>query len=132
MSNLQAAVEVAQLERLDEFIARKRRMLQDYNFFYPGLLMLKIFIGYTVLCSRTIYLLTRKKSCLVCVIIILGAVRSSGQSMNNLFFERWAICWGILPHSRKDCTTRIDLPSGLGLTDEQIGQVAHILRKILL
>lgn len=36
MSNLQAAVGVAQLERLDEFVARKRRMGQLYNEKFGG------------------------------------------------------------------------------------------------
>ena len=37
MSNLQAAVGVAQLERLDEFVGRKRRMGQRYNQLLAGL-----------------------------------------------------------------------------------------------
>lgn len=142
MSNLQAALGVAQLERLDEFVARKRRMGRRYRELLreiPGLLHPVAETEY----AENIYW-------------VYGLVMEDGvpftpeDIMNRLAEHRigtrpffWPMHeqpvfrkMGLFQEDAFPVAERLArrgfyIPSGLALTDEQMEQVALALREVL-
>ena len=98
MSNMQAAVGVAQLERLDEFVARKRRMGLLYTKLLgevPGLELPpseapgadNIYWVYGVVLKDDVPF-DASEAMSVLRLVASGRGRSSGQCMSSPFFER--------------------------------------------
>lgn len=138
MSNLQAAVGVAQLERLDQFVDRKRRMGQRYHERLAGLAGLQLPV------DRTEY---AENGYWVYGVVLGEELASNAQEMmqhlgqrgvgTRSFFwplhqqpalNRLGICHQTpLPVAERLAQRGFYLPSGLSLTDEEIDAVAKIV-----
>jgi len=142
MSNLQAAVGVAQLERLDEFVARKRRMGGRYN------ARLRDLAGVQLPLEGTSY----AKNIYWVYGIVLGdeIPFDAPEAMNRLKrlgVETRPFFWpmheqpvlrklGVFGNERFPVAERLArrgfyIPSGLALTDEQMDRVCGTLREVL-
>jgi perosamine synthetase len=142
MSNLQAAVGVAQLERLDEFVSRKRAMGKLYTELLADIPNIQLPLAQTDYADNIYWVYG----------IVLGdevpfdaKVAMSKLAAVNIGTRPFFWCMHEQPVLRKmglfagvSCPVSERLarrgfyvPSGLALTDEQIKQVATILRSIL-
>lgn len=142
MSNLQAAVGVAQLERLDEFIARKRRMGAAYLQELADVPGLQLPVAQTPYAENIFWVFG--------VILEENAPFDAAEAMKRLatrgvstrpFF--WPMHeqpvfrqMGLFAGEAHPCSERLArrgfyLPSGLALTDSQIEQVVAAMREIM-
>ena len=142
MSNLQAAVGVAQLERLDEFVSRKRQMGSRYQE------LLRSLPGIQLPCSSTAY----AENVYWVFGLVLGDsipfdAREAMKRMHGLGIGCRPFFWpmheqpvflkmGLFQSETYPVAERIArrgfyLPSGLALTDEMIQRTASVLREIL-
>lgn len=142
MTNLQAAVGVAQLERLDEFVARKRRMGARYTEAFSGL------PGVQLPLARTDYADN--------IYWVFGMVLDDDHPMDAAEAMRRLAAEGIgcrpffapmheqpvlrrrglfegdsHPVSERLYRQGFYIPSGMALTDGQMDQVAGAVRKVL-
>ena len=142
MTNLQAAVGLAQLERLDEFVARKRRSFARYMDLLSDVRGIQLPVASTAFAENINWVFG----------IVLddalemdasGAIqRLAGQGIGTRPFF-WPIHeqpvyrrMGLFLGEKHPCAERIArrgfyLPSGLALTEEQIARVAESVRRIL-
>ena len=135
MTNLQAAVGVAQLERIDEFIRRKRRIAELYDAQLgdvPGVQLpaqrqgcTNVYWMYSIL-VRPPYARSRDE--------LIAALRSRGIDSRPFFHPL-----DTLPHYRGNSVRPvaedlsrcgINLPSFPSLTDEQVAYVAATIREL--
>ncbi len=142
MTNLQAAVGLAQLERLDASVARKRRIFQRYTELLGGLTRLQLPLGETEYASNINWVYG--------VVLDDDVPFEAPEAMRRLaalgvgtrpFF--WPMHeqpvyrrMGLFANERHPCAERIArrgfyLPSGLALTDEQMDRVAEAVRETL-
>lgn len=142
MTNLQAAVGVAQLERLDEFVARKRRMGARYTEAFASL------PGVQLPLARTDYADN--------IYWVFGMVLDDYRGMDAAEVMRRLAAEGVgsrpffAPMHEQPVLRRLGLfdgeshpvserlyrqgfyiPSGMALTDEQMDQVIGAVRKVL-
>lgn len=142
MSNLQAAVGVAQLERLDEFVSRKRRMGKLYTELLANVPGIRLPLAETDY-AKNIYW--------VFGIVLNAELPFDAEAVmkklaeQNIDTRPFFWCMHEQPVFRKmnlfagvDCPVAENLarrgfylPSGTALTDGQINQVAEVLRGIL-
>ena len=142
MTNLQAALGVAQLERLDEFVARKRAMGAQYNDFLEGVSGIQlplprtdfaenIYWVYGVLLDDSIgfraddairRLSEKGIGCrpFFCPMNLQPVLRRMG------FFDGESY-----PGAERMYQQGFYLPSGMALTDEKIERVANAVREML-
>ncbi len=142
MSNLQAAVGVAQLEQVHEFVTKKRAMGALYNELLAGT------NGIQLPLPRTLY---AENIYWVYGVVLQDSVKADASTI----MEKLAECqigtrpffWGIheqpvflnmglyrnehYPVAERIARRGFYLPSGLGLTEEQMRISAHTLKKIL-
>jgi perosamine synthetase len=142
MTNLQAALGVAQLERLTEFVARKRRMGQLYTELLGDMPSIQLPLAQTDY-ARNIYWVYG---------IILGAevsfdatvaierLAAKGVGIRPFFWpmheqpvlRRLGFCTGArCPVSERMARRGFYVPSGLALTEAQIREVAGAIREVL-
>ena len=140
MTNLQAALGVAQLEQLDKFISRKREIGQKYTSLLSGLPGIQLPLPSTTY-SDNIYW-------------VYGIVTEHEETTNQIVKELSARQIGTRPFfwcmheqpvfqkmglfrnekypvAEKLARQGFYIPSGLGLTDNEIDTVAHELRQII-
>jgi perosamine synthetase len=142
MTNLQAAVGVAQLERLDEFVTRKRRMGSSYQTLLKGLPGIRLPLARTDYAENIYW--------------VFGIVLDDEHPLDAVETMRRLTADGIAcrpffcPMHMQPALIRIGLfkgesypvaemlyrrgfyiPSGLGLTEAQITQSAAVVRKVL-
>ncbi|NJM72938.1 MAG: DegT/DnrJ/EryC1/StrS family aminotransferase [Scytonema sp. RU_4_4] len=142
MSNLQAAIGVAQLERLDEFVARKRRMGQIYTELLADILDVQLPLPLTKYATNIYW---------VYGLVLKDNVPFEAQeAMQRLALQKIAtrpFFWcmheqpvfkkmGLFeeescPVAEKIARRGFYIPSGLALTDEQMTWVALAVKKIL-
>lgn len=142
MSNLQAALGVAQLERLDEFVSRKRRMGQRYtelladipgiqlplprtdyaeNIYWVYGLVLKDEVPFDA--AKAMRLLAEHQ---------IGTRPFFGPMHEQPVFRKMGLFHGESYRVAERIARRgFYIPSGMALTDEQIERVADIVKKIL-
>jgi len=106
MSNLQAAVGCAQLERLDYFVAHKHKMAHIIRLYsqtspacncrFPRFLTLKTYIGFMVLCCAMKFHLTPRRRCGGLQQRVWERARSFGRCMSSPYSG----AWGCLKASR--------------------------------
>lgn len=142
MSNLQAAIGVAQLERLDEFVARKRRMGQLYTELLSNIPGLQLPVPQTDYAANIYWVYG----------IVLEddvsfdakeAMRRLGQYKigtrpffwpmhEQPVFRKMGLFEGeSCPVAERIARRGFYIPSGLALTDEQVERVAQVLVEIL-
>lgn len=142
MSNLQAALGVAQLERLDEFIARKRRMGQRYTELLSDIPGLQLPIQQTDYAENIywVYGLVLKDEVPFDALDVMQRL-SQHQIGSRPFF--WSIHEqpvfqkiGLFAEESYPVAERIArrgfyIPSGIAITEQQMEKVASVLRKVM-
>ncbi|BAZ23814.1 DegT/DnrJ/EryC1/StrS aminotransferase [Kalymmatonema gypsitolerans NIES-4073] len=142
MSNLQAAIGVAQLERLDEFIARKRRMGQVYTELLAGIPSIQLPLLQTEYATNIYW---------VYGLVLKDEVPFEAQEVMQRLGQKkigtrpffWCMHeqpvlrkMGLFEGESYPVAERIArrgfyIPSGLALMDEQIEQVVLAVKEIL-
>ena len=141
MTNLQAAVGLAQLERLDEFVPRKRRMFARYTELLSGVPALQLPVAETSFASNINWVFG--------VVIRDGVPFDADEAMGRLAEKKigtrpffWPMheqpvyrTMGMFkgesyPHAERIARRGFYLPSGLALTDDQMIRVAEAVREV--
>lgn len=142
MSNLQAALGVAQLERLDEFVARKRRMGARYKDLLSGIAGLQLPLAATDFASNIYWVFG--------VVLNDDVDFDAKEAMDRLgqlgigtrpffwpmheqpVFRKMGMFGGEShPVSERIARRGFYLPSGMALTDGQIDRVAVAMREVM-
>ena len=142
MTNMQAALGLAQIERLDEFINKKRSMGKKYNALLKGLNNIQLPLKETSYSENIywIYGLVLDENFLVNADSIMEKLKKSGIGTRPYF-------WPIhnqpvlkkldlfkndsFPVAERIARKGFYIPSGLGLTDSEINRVSSELWAIL-
>jgi len=142
MSNLQAAVGVAQLERLDEFVARKRRMGQRYTEQLAGVTGLRLPLSSTEY-AENIYWVYGVVLDDAVAMDAAEAIRRLGEQLVGTRPFFWPMHeqpvfrrMGLFQDDQHPVAERIArrgfyLPSGLALSDAQLDSVCSAVRHVL-
>ena len=142
MTNLQAALGVAQLERLDEFIERKRNMGRRYNTLLSDLPEIQLPIAETNYAENIYWvypiLLTDKLAFDANSIMTKLGSRGIGTrpffwpiNKQPVFNKQRMFLGESYPTSEFIARKGFYIPSGMAITDEQIHYVVSELRSIL-
>jgi perosamine synthetase len=128
MSNLAAAVALAQLEQIDTLIASRRRVAKLYDQCFAGMDIFKerpnetcVYWRYQLLVDNNIQLVEQLKTQGI-------ESRPIFTLMNNHPFYNNTVS---LPNSELVSSRGIDLPSGPALTDQQVKYVADTVKALL-
>lgn len=128
MSNLAAAVAVAQLERVDEIIARRRRVAELYNseFQSKGIETVQT-SDFGVYWRYQIFVDDNEK--------LVNRLAEQGVEARTIFKpmhkHRYYQSKDVFPNAEAISKRGVDLPSGPALTDEQVHQVIKAVRQSL-
>ena len=141
MTNLQAAIGLAQLERLDEFLFRKREIGQHYQRLLAGLSDIKLPLDYTDYAENLYWVFGLVISeHLGTAESIIKKLSSLGVGSRPFFFpmhqqpvlrEMGFFPGESYPNSERIYRQGLYLPSGLALTDEQINRSADAIHSLL-
>ncbi len=142
MSNLQAAVGVAQLERLNEFVARKRCMGRRYTELLTGVPGLQLPLASTHYAENIywVYGVVLDDDLLADAAEAMARLHAAGIGTRPFFwpmheqpvFHRMGMFQGErYPVAEQLARRGFYLPSGLALTDEQIEQVCQVVQEQL-
>ena len=142
LTNLQAALGLAQLERLDEFVERKRQMGRRYTEELQDLASLQLPIAKTDYAENIywVYGLVLKDSVPFDAKEAMQRLTQQGIGTRPFFwpmheqpvFKKMGLFGGTsCPVAERLARRGFYIPSGLALTDEQIAQVADAVRKVL-
>lgn len=142
MSNLQAAVGVAQLERLDEFVGRKRRMGQRYNELLAGLPDVQLPLPKTETAENIywVYGLVLENSKVFDAEEAMGRLGKNGIGCRPFFcpmhlqpvFRDMNLFHGEeYPIADRLYQKGFYIPSGLALSEDQLDRVALAVRDVL-
>jgi perosamine synthetase len=142
MSNLQAAVGCAQLERLDEFVERKRRMGKRYNELFSSLTSCLLPLASTPYAENIywVYGIVLNDEVPFDAAEAMRRLAAAGIGTRPFFwpiheqpvFRRMGLFVGErLPVAERLARRGLYVPSGLALTEEQIKEVARVAREVL-
>lgn len=142
MTNLQAAVGVAQLERLDEFLARKRRMGARYQNLLADLPGVQLPLPATEYAENAYWVFGVVLDDSVDFDASEAMARLAARGIGSrpffwpmheqpVFGKRGLFSGQRLPHAERIARRGFYLPSGLALTEQQIDECAGALRQIL-
>ena len=137
MTNLQAALGVAQLERIDNFIARRRKMAETYNSLLRGVdgvtlhpempWATNVYWFYSILIDKKRYGIGRDE--------LIVKMSGNGVETRPFFYPIHS-----MPPYKKYAANRrfyvaeklsssgMNLPSSVKLTEEQVNQVAQLIK----
>lgn len=143
MTNLQAALGVAQLERLDEFVVKKRQIGQWYNSLLKGIAGLQLPLEKVDYSDNIywVYGLLIDKNLKINAIEIMNQLNEFGIGSRPFFypmhnqpvFKKMGMFKNVkLPNSDYLSEKGFYIPSGLGLTFDQAVFVSNKLREIML
>ncbi|MFC1605835.1 DegT/DnrJ/EryC1/StrS family aminotransferase [Pseudomonadota bacterium] len=142
MTNLQAAVGIAQLERLGESVRRKREIGQFYNEALAGLEQLQLPLPVTPYAENIywVYGIVLKESCLLDAATMIEQLARSGVGARPFFWpmhEQPVLRrMGLVDDERYPVAERLArrglyLPSGLGTSDKDLATVVEAVKGIL-
>jgi perosamine synthetase len=141
LTNLQAALGVAQLERIDEIVARKRWMGQTYNRFLKDIDGLKlppeepwarnVYWMYGVVLSEKIGMDASRFAQLLEQRGIETRPFFLGMHEQPAFHKRGLFVGENYPIAERLARRGLYLPSGLALTEEQLTVVCEAVRELL-
>lgn len=142
MTNLQAAVGMAQLERLDEFVTRKRQMGQRYTELLGNVPGLELPVSYTDYAENIywVYGIVLKDEIPFDAAEVMSRLREHKIGTRPFFwpmheqpvFHKMGLLKGEShPVAERIARRGFYLPSGLGLTSEQIERAAKTLQEVL-
>ena len=142
MTNLQAAIGLAQLERLDEFIEKKRRIGELYSYLLKDFQNIQIPLSKTNY-ARNIYwvygivLLDKKANNALSMIKRFESVKIETRPffypmhLQPVFQKMGMFKNKSLPNSERLANQGFYLPSGVGIKKEEIETVARYLKQFL-
>ncbi|MDY7013070.1 MAG: DegT/DnrJ/EryC1/StrS family aminotransferase [Cyanobacteriota bacterium] len=141
MSNLQAAVGLAQIERLDEFVARKRSMGQRYTELLADVPALELPLPKTDYAENIywVYGIVLKDEVPFDATEAMKRLRQYSIGSRPFFwgmheqpvFQKMGLFKGVsCPVAERLARRGFYLPSGLALTDEQLKTVVEAVRKV--
>jgi UDP-4-amino-4,6-dideoxy-N-acetyl-beta-L-altrosamine transaminase len=140
MTDIQAALGVSQMERLDAFIERRRELAAEYDKAFSGLPIITPWQMPYVSSSYHLYpVRIRESDCGKTQRQVYDALRQNGVAANlhyipvhrQPYYEAMGFCAGDFPEAERYHQEAISLPMYAALTDDQQAQVIEILRKIL-
>lgn len=143
MTNLQAAIGVAQFERIDSFISKKRWIGEMYNDLLGDISVLNLPIESNEYSKNIywVYAITLKDNCTKSVKEIMKELNNSGIGTRPFFypmhqqpvFKKMGLFIGEnYPNAEKLYERGFYIPSGMAITKEQIEEVSYRLHEILL
>jgi perosamine synthetase len=143
MTNLQAALGVAQLERLDEFVNRKRRMGQRYTDLLADVAGIQLPIAHTEYADNIywVYGLVLEDTIAFDAIEVMQRLAAKRIGTRPFFwgmheqpvFRKMGLFDGIsCPVAEKIARRGFYIPSGMALTDMQIEQVVMVIKDALI
>lgn len=140
MSNIQAALGVAQLERLDSSIKRKREIGNRYNELLSGNPWLQLPVSQTEYAENIywVYGMIVKDAIPIDASEIMARLQKAGIGTRHFFYpmNKQPCLKGLIEETDCPVAERLAergfyLPSGLALTDEQIISVVCAVREVL-
>ena len=142
MTNLQAAVGVAQLERLDEFVERKRKIGRRYNELLAGLPGVQLPLAKTDAAENIywVYSLLLNESKEISAEKVIRQLDAKGIGCRPFFYplnqqpvlRRLGLFHGeTYPVAEKLYQRGFYIPSGLALTEENIDSVSKAVWEVL-
>ena len=142
MTNLQAAVGLAQLEKLDHVVKRKRQMGKRYHGLLKGINGIQLPLDETPYAENVywIYGIVLNDEIKRSADEVMQALKDKGVGTRSFFwpmheqpvFKRMGLFTDqSYPVSERLARKGFYLPSGIALTDEQIDASAHALREVL-
>jgi len=142
MSNLHAAVGVAQLERLDEFVARKRAMGQRYTELLADIPGIELPLAQTDYAENIywVYGIVLKAEVPFDAKVVMQKLAAAQIGTRPFFwsmheqpiFAKMGLLAGVsCPVAERLARRGFYLPSGIALTESQIDRVSSSLREIL-
>jgi perosamine synthetase len=142
MTNMQAALGLAQLERLDEFVTRKRRMGQRYTELLSGIPVIELPLARTEYAENIywVYGLVLKDEVPLDAEEAMRRLQAEGVGTRPFFwpmheqpvFQKMSLfAEDSHPVSERLARRGFYIPSGLALTESQMDQVAETLYKVL-
>ncbi|HQV68735.1 MAG TPA: DegT/DnrJ/EryC1/StrS aminotransferase family protein [Thermoflexales bacterium] len=143
MTNLQAALGVAQLERLDEFVARKRRMGAMYTELLSGLddlIDLPVERASYAENIYWVYGITLKDAVPFDAVAAIQKLKELGVGARHFFWpihkqpvlQKMGLFAGeTQPNAERLAQRGFYIPSGMALTDEQIQTAAQRVKRML-
>lgn len=142
ITNLQAALGLAQLERLDEFVARKRRMGRRYTELFSSLASCRLPLPSTHYAKNIywVYGLVLNDEIPFDAEVAMKRLAGRGIGTRPFFwsmheqpvFQRMGLFKGeSYPVAERLARRGFYIPSGLALTDEQMDEVAAVVRSVL-
>ncbi|GAK55288.1 glutamine--scyllo-inositol transaminase [Candidatus Vecturithrix granuli] len=142
MTNLQAALGVAQLKRLDELIVRKRQMGQYYSELLADVTEIQLPLPYTAYSDNIywVYGIVLKQHVSFDAKEAMRRLAQKNIGTRPFFwpmheqpvFQKMGLCEGIsCPNAEYIARRGFYLPSGLALTKHQMEQVVLTLKEIL-
>jgi perosamine synthetase len=141
MSNLQAAVGVAQMERLPEFLVRKREIGRRYNELLAGVDWLELPLAYTDYAENIywVYGVVLKDSVPFDAAEAMKRLGEAGVGTRPFFwpmheqpvFRKMGLFHGVdCPVAKRIARRGFYVPSGLAMTDAQIAEVSAVLLSV--
>ena len=142
ITNLQAALGVAQLDRLDEFVSRKREMGALYSELLSDVTSLQLPLSRTEHAENIywVYGVVLKEGTAVDADEVMAKLREKGIGTRPFFwpmheqpvFRKMGLFGNeICPEAERLARRGLYVPSGLALTPRQIEEVANSLKDIL-
>lgn len=141
MTNMQAAVGLAQLERLDEFVERKRRIFARYSDLLAGVGGIQLPVAATDYAKNInwVYGIVIGDAVPFDASEAIGRLAAKGIGARPFFWPMHEqpvyLSMGLFtdekyPHAERIARRGFYLPSGLALTDDQMDRVAGAMKEI--
>lgn len=142
MTNMQAAIGVAQFEQIDEFIEKKRWIGNRYNELLVDMGMINLPLQKTSYCENIywVYAITLKDYCEKNAKKVMSELGKEGVGTRPFFypmhkqpvFNKMGLFLDeYLPNSEKLYERGFYIPSGLALTQEEIEKVSESMHRVL-
>lgn len=142
MSNLQAAVGVAQLQRLDEFVSRKRKMGTLYTELLKGVPGISLPVPKTAYSDNIywVYGVMLDEASPLDALTVMARLKDKGVQTRHFFYPMHLqpvlrklghFAGESHPVSERMARKGFYLPSGIALTEDQIKAAAAALKEIL-
>ncbi len=142
MTNLQAALGVAQLENLDDHVVRKREIGNLYNKLLTGIPNIQLPLVKTDYAENIywIYGIVLKQKCKLSVTELMNKLKEKGIGTRPFFYplhkqpvftKKGMFLRESYPVAENLAEKGFYIPSGLAITDHQIEIVATILKNII-
>ena len=142
LTNMQAALGVAQLEQIDDIIIKKRWIGSIYNKLLKDLDNINLPLNKTNYCENIywVYAITLKDNCVKTAKQVMNELNELEIGTRPFFFpmhkqpifnKKGLFLNEMLPNSEKLYQKGFYIPSGLALTEDQLKEVSSALHKVL-